>query len=201
MSDDLLFRRLAALVVALMVGVSIYFRHRADRKGGRVSRDLEPAPIRLGLSLTGLMGFGGLLVYFLAPSLMSFTMVPVQPALRWMGLALAAATAAGTVWIFRTLGTNVTRTVVARDGATLVTTGPYRFVRHPLYTNAAIAFVALSLVTRSWWFAVWVTAGMALLAVRTRQEEAHLEARFGDAWRRYAAVTGRFVPKVAKRRG
>ena len=38
--------------------------------------------------------------------------------------------------------------------------------------------------------------GMALLAVRTRQEEAHLAARFGAAWSAYAATTGRFLPRL-----
>jgi protein-S-isoprenylcysteine O-methyltransferase Ste14 len=37
---------------------------------------------------------------------------------------------------------------------------------------------------------------MALLGVRTRQEEAHLEARFGQAWRAYANGTGRFFPRL-----
>jgi protein-S-isoprenylcysteine O-methyltransferase Ste14 len=196
MSDDTVFRVLAAAVVIVMIGTSIYFRHRADRQGGRVSRAEEPPLVRYGLSISGLLGFGGLLAYFGFPSLLAWTMVPVPVELRWVGLALALVSALVTVWIFRTLGNNVTRTVVAREGATLVTTGPYRFVRHPLYSNGALAFMALSLVTRSWWFVVCVLAALALLAIRTRQEEAHLEARFGDAWRRYAAKTGRFLPRL-----
>ena len=179
-----------------MIGTSIYYRHRADREGGRVSRHEEPTYVRLGLSFSGLMGFGGLLAYFAFPSVLEPTLVQVPTALRWLGLALALTSALGTVWIFRTLGNNVTRTVVAREGATLVTTGPYRYVRHPLYTNGALAFTALSLVTRSWWFVAFVLVGCLLLAIRTRQEEAHLEERFGDAWRRYAARTGRFLPRL-----
>jgi protein-S-isoprenylcysteine O-methyltransferase Ste14 len=196
MSEDTLFRVLSAATVTAMVGTSIYFRHRADREGGRISRAEEPPLVRMGLSLTGLLGFGGLVAYFALPWLLEWTMVPVAVELRWLGLALALASALGTVWIFRTLGNNVTRTVVAREGATLVTTGPYRLVRHPLYTNGALAFIALSFVTRSWWFAVCALAGLVLLAIRTRQEESHLEARFGEAWRRYAARTGRFLPRL-----
>lgn len=195
MSEDTFFRIVAAAVVIVMIGTSIYYRHRADREGGRVSRQEEPTYVRLGLSFSGLMGFGGLLAYFAFPSVLEPTMMHVPTPLRWLGLALALASALGTVWIFRTLGHNVTRTVVAREAATLVTTGPYRYVRHPLYTNGALAFTALSLVTRSWWFVAFVLVGFLLLAIRTRQEEANLEARFGDAWRRYAARTGRFFPR------
>lgn len=201
MTDDTLFRLLSAAVVLLMVGTSIYYRHRADREGGRVGRQEEPAVVRYGLSAAGLLGFGGLAVYFVRPSLLQWTLVAVPVALRWAGVVLALASAAGTVWIFRSLGNNVTRTVLAREGATLVTTGPYRYIRHPLYTNGALAFAALSLVTTSWWFLASVALAMVLLAIRTRQEEANLERRFGDAWRRYAAETGRFLPRLAARRG
>ena len=63
--------------------------------------------------------------------------------------------------------------------------------------NLPIAFGSLSLVTQSWWFAAWIVPGL-LLAIRSRKEEANLEARFGDAWRAYAVRTGRFVPRLAR---
>jgi protein-S-isoprenylcysteine O-methyltransferase Ste14 len=196
MSEDTLFRSVTAVLMAAMIGISISFRHRADRTGGRVGRHEEPAPVRMGLSLSGLLGFGGLLAYFFWPSLLAPTMVAVPVWVRWMGVALLAASTLATYWIFSSLGTNVTRTVLTREDATLVTSGPYRFVRHPLYTNGALAFTALSLATTSWWFFASIALGMALLGVRTRQEEAHLEARFGQAWRAYANGTGRFFPRL-----
>jgi protein-S-isoprenylcysteine O-methyltransferase Ste14 len=185
MSEDTVFRSVAAVLMATMIAISIFFRHRADQTGGRVGRHEEPTPVRIGLSLSGLLGFGGLLAYFFWPTLLAPTMLAVPVWVRWVGVALLAASTLVTCWIFRALGANVTRTVVAREGATLVTTGPYRFVRHPLYTNGALAFTALS-----------VAIGMALLAVRTRQEEAHLAARFGAGWSAYAATTGRFLPRL-----
>jgi protein-S-isoprenylcysteine O-methyltransferase Ste14 len=197
MAEDGLFRWIALAVIVSMFAISIYFRHRADKAGGRVSRADEAGPIRIGLGLSGLMGFGGLLLYLVWPPALSWTMVAVPDWLRWAGVALAVVGAAGAWWIFSTLGNNVTRTAHTREHATLVTTGPYRVVRHPLYVNAALVFAALSLVTRSWWFVVWIVPALVLLSIRTRTEEANLEARFGDAWRAYAARTGRFLPKVA----
>jgi protein-S-isoprenylcysteine O-methyltransferase Ste14 len=198
MAEDVLFRRIAAAVVIALFAISIYYRNRADKAGGRVTRDDEPMPIRLGLSFSGLMGFGGLLLYFVWPAALAWTLLPIPDLLRWVGVVIATLSVASTWWVFRTLGLNVTRTSKTRDSATLVTTGPYRFVRHPFYVNVALAFGSLSLVTRSWWFIVWIGVALALLAVRTRREEANLEARFGDAWRAYAARTGRFVPRLAR---
>lgn len=198
MVEDVLFRRIAAAVIVSLFAVSIYYRNRADKAGGRVARDDEPTPLRLALSVSGLMGFGGLLLYFIWPPALDWTLLPLPTQLRWMGVAIATLSVASTWWVFRTLGLNVTRTSKTRDNATLVTTGPYRFVRHPFYVNVALAFGSLSLVTRSWWFIAWIVLALALLAVRTRREEANLEARFGDAWRAYAARTGRFVPRLAR---
>jgi protein-S-isoprenylcysteine O-methyltransferase Ste14 len=198
MAEDVLFRRVAGAVVIALFAISIYYRNRADKAGGRVTRDDEPMPIRLGLSFSGLMGFGGLLLYFVWPAALAWTLLPIPDLLRWAGVVIATLSVASTWWVFRTLGLNVTRSSKTRDNATLVTTGPYRFVRHPFYVNVALAFGSLSLVTRSWWFIVWIGVALALLAVRTRREEANLEARFGDAWRAYAARTGRFVPRLAR---
>ena len=77
MAEDVLFRRIAAAVVVSLFAVSLYYRHRADKVGGRVTRDDEPAPIRLGLGVSGLMGFGGLLLYFFWPPALDWTLLPI----------------------------------------------------------------------------------------------------------------------------
>ena len=91
---------------------------------------------------------------------------------------------------------NLTDTVVTRKQHTLVSHGPYRWVRHPLYSSAALIVVALSLVAANWFFFVAGMALLCLLVVRTRTEEANLVARFGDSYRQYMKRTGRFVPKL-----
>lgn len=198
MSEDTLFHRLTIAVVLAIFAISGYHRHKADKVAGAVSRDAEPVPLRLALSLCGLMGFGGLLLYMVWPPALAWTMVTLPTAVRWTGLAAATASILAAWWVFRALGLNVTRTVKTRATATLVTTGPYRFVRHPLYLTGAIAFAAVSLMTQSWWFVAWIVPTLVLLMIRTKQEEQNLEARFGDAWCEYAAHTGRFIPRLTR---
>ena len=65
------------------------------------------------------------------------------------------------VWTFRSLGKNLTDTVVTRRQHTLVQHGPYRWIRHPLYSSAALLIAALSLIAANWFF----FAGCAVLCV------------------------------------
>ncbi len=87
-----------------------------------MTRDDEPVPIRLGLGISGLMGFGGLLLYFFWPQALDWTLLPIPAEVRWAGATVAVMSVLSTWWVFRTLGLNVTRTSKTRDNATLVTT-------------------------------------------------------------------------------
>jgi len=86
--------------------------------------------------------------------------------------------------------------VVTRRAHTLVTHGPYRWVRHPFYDCAALLIVATSLVASNWFLMMTGGFVLALLVVRTRTEEEKLLARFGDAYRSYRERTGRFLPNL-----
>lgn len=77
----------------------------------------------------------------------------------------------------------------------LVTTGPYRWVRHPLYTVAIALFASLGLMAANWFILLWtVVALIALRLVVIPREEAQLVAKFGDEYRRYRSETGSFLP-------
>ena len=91
--------------------------------------------------------------------------------------------------------TNLTDTVVTRRDATLVTHGPYRYVRHPFYVSFALGVLANSLVAANWFFLLCGATAFVMLAVRTRIEEAKLVERFGDSYRDYMKRTGRFFPR------
>ncbi|MBC8107206.1 MAG: isoprenylcysteine carboxylmethyltransferase family protein, partial [Anaerolineae bacterium] len=100
------------------------------------------------------------------------------------------------VWTFRSLGSNLTDTVVTRKQHTLVVHGPYRWIRHPLYSAAALVIPAVSLIAANWFFFALGITLLCILIVRTRTEEANLVARFGDSYQKYMERTGRFVPRI-----
>jgi protein-S-isoprenylcysteine O-methyltransferase Ste14 len=100
------------------------------------------------------------------------------------------------IWTFHCLGLNLTDTVVTRRAHTLVTSGPYRWVRHPFYGCVALFTTGSAVVAANWFMAVTGALTIWLITVRTRTEEAHLLARFGPSYEAYRARTGRFLPRL-----
>jgi protein-S-isoprenylcysteine O-methyltransferase Ste14 len=98
--------------------------------------------------------------------------------------------------MFSSLGRSITDSVIVRERAALVTHGPYRWIRHPLYTFGALFFLGVGLMAANALVFVFGGLGLTMLALRTPREEAKLIEKFGDEYRRYMARTGRFFPAL-----
>ena len=115
----------------------------------------------------------------------------------WCGLVLLWAAIALRQWSFRTLGRYFTFTVQTSSDQTIVTTGPYRFVRHPAYSALLLAAVAGGLYVGNWLSLVALVAAVtAGLVYRITVEERALGRDVGAAYRDYAATHKRLVPLV-----
>ena len=194
-ADDQTFRIILALGMAAFLPVGLYHRIRSQATREPLDRRQEGLFILFTLRPFGLAAMGGLVVFIVNPEWMAWSSVPLPVALRWGGVAIGVPTLALGIWTFRTIGTNITDTVVTRREHTLVTTGPYRFVRHPFYATAFCSFLANALTTANWFLALTGATALALIVVRTTIEEAHLVKRFGNECRRYMWQTGRFFPR------
>ena len=195
-SDDQTFRLILAVGMAAFLPVALYHRIRSQAGGEKLDRRQEGLFILLTLRPCGLAAMGGVVAFVLDPSWMAWASAPLPAALRWAGLAIGLPTVALGIWTFRSLGRNITDTVVTRREHALITSGPYRHVRHPFYVTAALAFAANALATANWFIASTGLAALALLVLRTATEEGKLVERFGDDYRRYMARTGRFFPRL-----
>ncbi len=195
MGDDQIFRVVLAIGLASVLPIGIYHRVQSQATGEPLDRRQEGLFILLTLRPIGLMSMLGLLTFVANPEWMAWSSVPLTPSLRWAGVFIGVVTGALLVWTFRTLGNNITDTVVTRRDHRLVTTGPYRFVRHPFYVSSALGFVANSLATANWFIGLTGALATTLLVLRTPTEEAHLVRRFGDDYLQYMRKTGRFVPR------
>lgn len=200
MSEEDTFRwwLLAALVAVLPI--TAYHRIKAHRTGESLNRREEGLFILATLRPVALVFFISLAMYLVNPARMAWSAVALPACLRWSGLAMIAAVGALLFWTLRTLGMNLTDTVVTRKVHTLVVNGPYRWVRHPFYDTVALLLMAISLVAANWFLLVTGALVVTLLAARVPREEERLVARFGDEYRGYMAHTNRFLPTVRTRR-
>ena len=196
MADDQTFRLILALGMAAYLPVALYHRVRSQASGETLDRRQEGLFILLTLRPCGLAAMGGLVAFVLNPAWMSWASLPLPTAMRWAGVAVGLPTVAFGIWTFHSLGRNITDTVVTRRGHTLVTSGPYRYIRHPFYVTSALALAANALTAANWFIALTGFAALVLLVLRTATEEAKLVERFGDDYRSYMARTGRFFPRL-----
>lgn len=195
MTDENWFRVAVAAGILSVAATGAYFRIRNRPRGEKIDRMQEGLLILIGLRLLGLTGVAALAVYIARPDWMAWSQVPLPPAVRWLGAPVGVCGWLLMLWMFRHLGTNITDTVVTRKEHTLVTTGPYRWIRHPLYSAMLLLVAGASLLSANWFVPLVGAATFTLLVIRTSKEEANLLTRFGDAYRDYKACTGRFVPR------
>ena len=118
----------------------------------------------------------------------------VAPMLRVFGGFVAVAALGIMGWAFLAFRAHQTSVLPHRRADALIETGPFAFSRNPIYLSESVLLTGLGLVNGSVWY--WLVIPLFMLAV-TRlaitREEAHLEARFGSAWRDYAARVRRWV--------
>ena len=112
---------------------------------------------------------------------------------RTIGMGLMVAGAAVGFWSAAFLGRGLTPTPVPNGATELVTRGPYRYVRHPMYV-AVILFMGGVAIRSGSWFAWPLLAGLlALFHVKSRWEEGQLQEVF-RGYDAYMGRTPRFVP-------
>ncbi|SFR50760.1 methyltransferase family protein [Halogeometricum limi] len=182
------------LVTAL--GVSGALRRRADT-GEAVGRRAQGAS--LWVLRGAVLGVAGLVLgYLVVPTRVAWARVDLPRSVRWAGGLLATACLPLLYWVFATLGRNVSPTANVRAEATLVTDGPYRYVRHPLYTVATAFWLGLCLLSGLWAVALALALGVSVIVRRTEEEERQLTDRFGEAYSEYCERTGRFLPRVSR---
>lgn len=109
-----------------------------------------------------------------------------------VGLALAVG-----LWAAKWLGVGLTALPLPNGRVQLITNGPYRWVRHPIYSAVMLGMAAVAVMARSAAAAALAVALVVLLEVKSRWEERHLTASF-PGYAAYREVTGRFVPGVGK---
>jgi protein-S-isoprenylcysteine O-methyltransferase Ste14 len=158
------------------------------------------AVARRGATVARSGGFARYIAYFIFVPYVVIVARPgpeldLQEPLRWVGLVLIVAGVAFALWAIVTLGRHYDLVPEVHQDHELVRAGPYRLVRHPIYTGLAIHFAGACLATGN----LLLIAGTLFVTfpafyVRARAEERLLRDRFGAAYDDYARRVGMLVP-------
>ena len=199
MNEDI-FRILAGAILITGMGISVYYRRKADKDSGEIiPRKADGSAMMTLIKVGGLILWLSPLVYLISPNWMAWSRIGLPGSVRWIGVALGILCVIGIYWLFSSIGSGITPTSATRERHVLVTSGPYRWVRHPLYTVGSSMFISFGMMADNWFIAGMGVLAFIGMAIRTPKEEANLIEKFGDEYREYMKRTGRFLPKFGSR--
>jgi protein-S-isoprenylcysteine O-methyltransferase Ste14 len=186
---------LGAILIAVFA-VRVY-GHAQTLRAGKIKWIESNVNIALRI-VAGLLGIGALWTYLIWPEWILWASIPLPDWLRWTGVAIAALGTASLAWVHRELGRNFAATLHVRaEGHTLITSGPYRWVRNPMYTAIYLILLSFFLVSANWLIGLgWLAGFTALMISRVPKEEALMREKFGEQYRTWAEHTGRFLPRI-----
>lgn len=196
-NNESVFRGIVALLLISAFSISGYYRRKAAQAGEvGPSAEEEGLPLFLLLRGSGLLVYGSIIAYIINPRWMRWSRLELPAWLRWLGAGIGTITLPLFYWLFNSIGENITPTVATKDTHALTTEGPYRWVRHPLYSVGSLFMFAISLIAGSWLIAAGGAGMLGALLLRLPEEEARLIEEFGDEYRDYMQRTGRLIPKL-----
>jgi protein-S-isoprenylcysteine O-methyltransferase Ste14 len=191
-----MFRLILALTLAVFVVHRGYYSRKLPPDPETTVRQQQAGVATRVASLLGIAALLSTLVYCLAPEWMAWASLPLPSWLRWAGVGLALGGFTLLQWSQETLGRNWSDTPRLIAQQTLVTDGPYRWIRHPIYT-AFLLILSAPLLLAANWFVGGAWLGMTAIDVwvRVRFEEAMLLQAFGEEYRAYMESSGRLLPR------
>jgi protein-S-isoprenylcysteine O-methyltransferase Ste14 len=122
--------------------------------------------------------------------------LPTSAIVYWAGIALLVAGLALSVWARRHLGSNWSAAVTLKRDHELIRTGPYRFVRHPIYSGLLLAIVGTALTVDEWRALIAVVLIAGGLVAKMRTEDRFLADLFQDEYARYRAKVPALIPRL-----
>jgi protein-S-isoprenylcysteine O-methyltransferase Ste14 len=123
--------------------------------------------------------------------------VPERGTLDLLGLVLASAGVAFAIWARWHLGTNWSAVVSIREQHDLIRTGPYRSVRHPIYTGLLVAVMGTVLIVGEFRALIAFAMLLASFYLKARKEDVWLAREFGETFEGHAKRTGMFLPRFS----
>ena len=158
------------------------------RRETRAQRLEHAIPALLGFFLVFRAGLGGWLTQAVIPD--NAVLMAIGVGVTFLGLLF-------TVWARFALGSNWSGTVTIKADHQLIRRGPYRFIRHPIYTGMLAALLATAITQRLVTGLLGFTIVLIALWRKAKREESFLAQEFGESFDEHRRHTGMFLPRIA----
>lgn len=200
--NELLLRRAVVSGFALIYWVGVLVQGRRIRKRIGRSPNLKPRDTRERLLWVGWMLV--IFLWILQPMLVStkptaaiLQMNPDHfPPLSLVGgIVFTLAGYAATIWCYVIMGNAWRIGINRQEKNQLVTAGPYRWIRHPIYAFQTLMLIGAVLLLPAIGLGLVVVLHLLLVLIKSRDEEAYLLSVHGDTYREFMARRGRLLPK------
>ena len=162
--------------------------------GAKPTQRVESAASRIAHTLPLAFAFWLLWARGRPDGFLAGTIVPPSRALYLAGVAVVAIGLAFAIWARHYLGRNWSGVVTLKQDHELIRGGPYRLVRHPIYTGMLLAFIGSAMARDQWRGIAAVAIAWLALWYKLRVEERWMIERFGDAYRRFRAEVPALIP-------
>ena len=188
MNTETIFKLIFATVFVVAVFTAAMTAKRASAMHGGSLNQLtyEVRGLIAVRAALGLVFYSALMCWLFWPNACRWMYLPLPMSVRWSGALLMVPALSFFVWAFRSIGTNYRGGVGLYDRHELVTTGAYRWMRHPIYATFIVVMVLVGPLSSNWLLgASGLALVVAIAAARIPIEERELHARFGSAWEQY----------------
>jgi protein-S-isoprenylcysteine O-methyltransferase Ste14 len=192
-----IFHSLFVITFLSFMGIRAYYHRRANREGGRM--DVRDSRASILVRLVVAIPLVGLCVaYLIRPGILAWAEVPLPFWVYVLGTLFVLVSFPLLIWTHESLGANFNTILGTRDRRYLATQGPYRWVRHPMYSVLFVYLLGVLLMTGNLLIGGFLLGSfLVTIGTRVAKEEAILEEAYGEAYRSYKQRTGRFWPRFA----
>ena len=137
-----------------------------------------------------------ILLYVWGPLWMSWADLVFPFWIHWSGVGIMFMSIPLALWVHQTLGKHYSYALETKSEQTLVTSGPYVRVRHPLYLAHNMSNLGMILLTANIPLIIFAIIGVPLTYLRIKDEERMMTEQFGSEYKEYTERTGRVFPKL-----
>ena len=184
-----------SLLLLLWVAYQVYWWIKAKdaKQTEQVHESIQSRVIRLIAMISAIV----LLIFQNIPlGILDECFVPPGYTSFWIGVVLTASGLLFSIWARHHLGANWSQAVTIKEDHQLVTSGPYAFARHPIYTGLLLALFGTAVALGKWRGLVAVLLIFVVLLYKLKLEEKWMRAQFGESYETYSRHVSALIPFI-----